>query len=434
MANLGLGSFTQGLGQGLLQGNQMRMQKQQIAQQQKNQEQQLKLQKSQIIMDYGMKLLSPDMPDTLRKKGLSQIGEAWKLINPQSDVSFLNNVDLNSSEAKKAFKILQIHYDKLQKGEETLADFQMIVRASAQELSQSQAKSLTESADAVAKAYELEKYTSKPTPTDIDDFVSDAEMARAGDPKAKARNIDRLKFKRAQADEVGETTRAKRQEEAATAEKIEYNKKVGARLAEIATQADLMAAKGEISPEQKKNNAKSRMEGNLAKLGNFYQELDSMNAILNTKNNSVDNILAAAKSSTLGQSVGRITGSEAQSIRQSIRNIIPLVVQDIRQATDMGARGLDSEKELEFYMQAASDPKKSIQSNIAALVVLSEAYGNGQIAEQLRRLTNDSLIGLIKDAGSTILNTKPRKNENLKTNTTKTPEEEAAEYLNSIGG
>jgi hypothetical protein len=245
-------------------------------------------------------------------------------------------------------------------------------------------------------------------PTDIDDFVADADAesirltGKGLTPGEK--NKARLEFKRAQAREVGANRLAERNVDAATAEKIKYNEKLGTRLAEIATQGDLMKASGEISPAQKQGTARKRMEGNLAKLANHYVTLDSTGAMLNVDNTTFENIMAATRSSTVGQMFGRITGSNEQSIRSTINKIKPLLIQDIRQSTDMSARGLDSEKELEFYLQAATDEKTDIQSNIAAIVVLDEAYGTGNVANELRSLTNESLIKRISSKGQLILN------------------------------
>jgi hypothetical protein len=252
------------------------------------------------------------------------------------------------------------------------------------------------------------KPSEQATPTDIDDFVADAEaesMRVTGEPLTPGdRNKARLEFKRAQSREVAANRWASRSVDANTAEKIKYNEKMGTQLAEITTAGDLMKAKGEISPEAKKATARGRMEGNLAKLANHYVTLDSTGAMLNVDNSTLDNIMAASRSSAVGQMFGRITGSNEQSIRSSIKKLKPLIVQDIRRATDMGARGLDSEKELEFYLQAATDEKTDIQSNIAAIVVLDEAYGTGKVAEKLRSLTNQSLIKRISDEGALILN------------------------------
>lgn len=255
------------------------------------------------------------------------------------------------------------------------------------------------------------QYITPPTPTDIDDFVADADaesIRTTGKPLTPGnKNKARLQFKRAQAREVRANRFAERDVDSRTAEKIKYNERLGARLAEIATQGSLMTAKGEVSPVEQQMAAKKRMEGNLAKLANHYITLDSTGAMLNVDNSTFDNILAASRASKLGQMFGRITGSNEQSIRSSINKLKPLIIQDIRQSTNMSARGLDSEKELEFYLQAATDEKTDIQSNIAALVVLDEAYGTGIVAEQLRNLTDESLIRRISADGLTILNKAP---------------------------
>lgn len=247
-----------------------------------------------------------------------------------------------------------------------------------------------------------------PTPTDVDDFVSDANAENlrvtGNELTPGQRNEARLQFKRAQEREVRANRMAEREVDAETAERIKYNEKLGSRLAEIATQGDLMKAAGEISPAQKQGVAKKRMEGNLAKLANHYIALDSTGAMLNVDNTTFENVMAAARSSKVGQMFGRITGSNEQSIRSAIKKLKPLLIQDIRQSTDMGTRGLDSEKELEFYLQAATDEKTDIQSNIAAIVVLDEAFGTGNVANQLRNMTNESIISRISEKGQLILN------------------------------
>jgi len=261
--------------------------------------------------------------------------------------------------------------------------------------------------EAFQKIYRGGGEQTKAIPTDIDDFVvdADAESVRLTGKKLTPgqRNKARLQFKRAQAREVHANRFAQRNVEAATASKIKYNEGIGKALAEIETAGELIEAKGEVSPQAKIDKAKIRMGGNLATLANHYITLDSTGAMLNVDNTTSQNIIAAIRSSMVGQQFGRITGTNEQSIRSSIKKLKPLIIQDIRQSTDMGSRGLDSEKELEFYLQAATDEKTDIQSNLAAIVVLDEAFGNGQVASKLRNLTDKSIIKRISDKGKMIL-------------------------------
>lgn len=245
------------------------------------------------------------------------------------------------------------------------------------------------------------------TPTDIDDFVADAnrEAARLTGKELTPgeNNKARLQFKRAQATEVATTRLAEKTVDAQTAETIKFNSEMGTRLAQIATAGDLLKARGELSPEDKKAAARKGVSGKLASMAKHYINLDSMNAIVNVDDPSFDNILASARSSSIGQVFGNLLGTDAQSIRNSIKAVKPLLIQDVRKSTDMGARGMDSEKELKFYLQAVTDEKVDIQSNIAAMVVLDEAFGDGTLAKELRGMTDESLIKRIADEGAAIL-------------------------------
>jgi hypothetical protein len=219
---------------------------------------------------------------------------------------------------------------------------------------------------------------------------------------------DMLAFRRAQSPEVYSNRLAARNAEALTAQLIARNEELGKRLVQLETAAEIERQKvigtGKITPEVKQQRAKDRFGKNLNKLAKHYVDLNSMGAIVNTENSPIDNLIASSGASPVGQFFGRVLGTKPQSIRASINKLRPLLLQDIRQSTDMGARGLDSEKELEFYMQAATDPTTDIQSNVAAIVVLDEAFGNGEVAQQLRNLTDEGLISRIADRGNQILN------------------------------
>lgn len=83
-----------------------------------------------------------------------------------------------------------------------------------------------------------------------------------------------------------------------------------------------------------------------------------------------------------GQNLGRAMGSENQVYRDVINAMSPNVINVIRQASEMGAKGLDSEKELAFYLGALGDPMRPVEANIKALDMLDKAYGEGTAAQQ----------------------------------------------------
>lgn len=268
--------------------------------------------------------------------------------------------------------------------------------------------------------------TGQTNETDIDDYVRDAQIAwrdeTGTDMPAAERNKARLEFKRAQAKEVKANRIAEKEVDASTAERIAFNSQLGTRLAQITTAADLIKAKGEITPVEKSTAARTRMESNLAKLSRHYLNLDSQGGIINTDKNTLNNIWARTKASAPGQAFQNAMGTDEQSVRNAIQKLKPLLIQDIRQATNMSARGLDSEKELEFYLKAATDEKSDLQSNIAAIVVMSEAYGDGKLAKELREAVSDETINTIANKGQAILNQRAEK-----------PKPEVPLYLQELG-
>jgi hypothetical protein len=115
----------------------------------------------------------------------------------------------------------------------------------------------------------------------------------------------------------------------------------------------------------------------VATLRDFYKQLDEMKAITSVRRSRAENIRAAAESSELGQAAGRAVGSEAQSIRNSIKQQRPLLLQAIKRATGMTAKQMDSNVELQLYLSAATDPTLDIDANLRALDNLDRLYGLG---------------------------------------------------------
>lgn len=150
-----------------------------------------------------------------------------------------------------------------------------------------------------------------------------------------------------------------------------------------------MEARGEVSPKEKRRGAKKRVTGNLTKIASAYNRLADMGGVVDTEQSTAANLAASLSASGPGQYLGRITGSQAQAVRDEINQIRPTLVNDIRQAAEMGAKGMDSEKELEFFLQAATDPRRAISTNMAALKVLNDAYGLGEDIDAPEQRIND---------------------------------------------
>lgn len=127
---------------------------------------------------------------------------------------------------------------------------------------------------------------------------------------------------------------------------------------------------------------KQRLDTILSGLAQKYVELDRKGAIVSTDRGAMENIRARLRATDAGQALSGATGAEEQSIRQAINNSRPLLLQSIMQATGMSARALDSNKELDFYLQAVSDPKRDLQSNLAAIDAIDKTFGLGGVLKR----------------------------------------------------
>lgn len=161
----------------------------------------------------------------------------------------------------------------------------------------------------------------------------------------------------------------------------EIQRELGLARAEAAKAAaqsriDAQTEKANAKKEQQ-DKAKEMVSGLLNELSDYYDELKGKGAAIDTTKSGPANAYASLRASPVGQMVGGAVGTEEQTVRDKIKQTSPMLMNAIRQATAMGARGLDSNAELKFYLQAVTDPAKSIQFNKAALKILDTAYGLG---------------------------------------------------------
>jgi len=110
------------------------------------------------------------------------------------------------------------------------------------------------------------------------------------------------------------------------------------------------------------------------------------------------NVGSAIAGTGIGQVAGRVTGSETQVMRDVINTMTPNMINVIRQSTEMGAKGMDSEKELQFYLRAIGDVNLPIEASLKALDTLDKIYGKGDTVQKMLK-DNPALYGKVKEAG-----------------------------------
>ena len=129
---------------------------------------------------------------------------------------------------------------------------------------------------------------------------------------------------------------------------------------------------------QKKEEGRGTVDSMVTSLLDYYDQLSKSGGITDPSKGAISNIGAGVASSSAGQAMGKLLGTKDQSIRNSIEQQRPLLLQAIKEATGMSAKQMDSNVELKMYLAAATDPKLDIQANIDALNNLSKLYGLGE--------------------------------------------------------
>jgi hypothetical protein len=98
-----------------------------------------------------------------------------------------------------------------------------------------------------------------------------------------------------------------------------------------------------------------------------YDELNRMGAIPSTKRSAQENLKISAQTSDLGQMLGRATGTKAQSLRNQVQSARLRLLQGIKAATGMSAQELNSNVELQQWLDAVTNPANDYESNRAIL-------------------------------------------------------------------
>jgi hypothetical protein len=169
---------------------------------------------------------------------------------------------------------------------------------------------------------------------------------------------------------------------------IDQRREAAAALAAIRSegnQVKLMIAQlsksGKSDKEQEKidkaETGRESLGGDLVKAKKLIDELDTSGGITSTAKGTLSNILASLSSSTVGQATGRIVGSEDQTRRDELKSIRLQLLNSIKQATGMGSGQLNSNVELQTWLNSLGSEGMSAEANSAILQNISDKYLKG---------------------------------------------------------
>jgi len=134
-----------------------------------------------------------------------------------------------------------------------------------------------------------------------------------------------------------------------------------------------------------KAEAKTQLTDIVSDLATKYKNLRDMGAIVTSTDEGlgVGNVGAKLGSTAIGQAVGSAFGTKAQTERESIEQTRPLLLNLIKNATGMSAQQMNSNAEMQLYLNAATNPKLSYEANMDALRQLDRLFGIGTVAKQI---------------------------------------------------
>jgi hypothetical protein len=113
----------------------------------------------------------------------------------------------------------------------------------------------------------------------------------------------------------------------------------------------------------------------------LFGELNKIGKAVSVDNYSIDNIVNSLEAGKYGQAATQRFGTKAQSIRNRIKALNPMLLLSFKNAENLGARGLDSDRELDFYMAILSDPSKDIESQLAVNEMMRILYGTKSLTK-----------------------------------------------------
>lgn len=135
--------------------------------------------------------------------------------------------------------------------------------------------------------------------------------------------------------------------------------------------------------EQTKQEAKDQLTNTVDQLKKNYDTLLQEGGIVSTRASSLANISAKGSSNPLGRAIGAAIGTKAEEQRQSIEQTRPLLVNLIKNATGMSATQMNSNAEMQQYLNAATNPSFGYEANMAALANLDRLFGLGSAAKRI---------------------------------------------------
>lgn len=156
-------------------------------------------------------------------------------------------------------------------------------------------------------------------------------------------------------------------------------------LGSIAREKQDAATEKRDAAVREKEKAKSDLTDVVSSLKKNYETLKESGGIVSSADTGLSNLGAKFSSSSVGQALESATGAKTQVEREKIEQTRPLLLNLIKNATGMSAQQMNSNAEMQMYLNAATNPKLSYEANMEALKNLDSLYGLGLVSKEIEK-------------------------------------------------
>jgi hypothetical protein len=142
--------------------------------------------------------------------------------------------------------------------------------------------------------------------------------------------------------------------------------------------------------------ARARLGETLSGLATTYASLDRRGFAPSAERGLVSNVRNYVAGTGIGQRVGRALGSEDQRLRERVNSLRPAIIAQLKQVTGMSAQQMNSNVELQFFLNMATDPTQDVEANLFAVDQLDKLFGPG---DTLRKALPPDVYARVQRAG-----------------------------------
>jgi len=115
----------------------------------------------------------------------------------------------------------------------------------------------------------------------------------------------------------------------------------------------------------------------------YYEGLNRMGAMTSASRAAAANVAAAARATGVGQTAERFLGTEAQTLRDNISNARLRILNHVKNATGATAAQMNSNVELQTWLNALTNPQQSIETVRETLGQMDAVLGS--VRNQIER-------------------------------------------------